>query len=172
MLAQVVQTMHSAGIDVALADVRQPVSRMARRAGLARRLGEDRIFHTIDEAVRALGRGDAALVKSRDGERVCLFTVGLVEARRRGEHLARVHLRSLVEQGLSAQAIVERTESDSDLCNDGLAVVVLGRATVVAPRSVRARRRRRPSNGPPQAAIEVGIASNATVRFRPARLAV
>ncbi len=62
MLAQVVQTMHSAGIDVALADVRQPVSRMARRAGLARRLGEDRIFHTIDEAVRALGRGGAALV--------------------------------------------------------------------------------------------------------------
>lgn len=62
MLAQLVQTMHSAGIDVALADVRQPVSRMARRAGLARRLGEDRIFHTIDEAVRALGRGDAALV--------------------------------------------------------------------------------------------------------------
>jgi hypothetical protein len=35
---------------------------MARRSGLAKRLGEDRIFHTIDEAVHALGRGDAALV--------------------------------------------------------------------------------------------------------------
>jgi serine phosphatase RsbU (regulator of sigma subunit) len=67
------------------------------------------------------------------GERVCLFTDGLVEARRRGEYLGRAHLRSLVEQGLSAQAIVERTESDSDLCSDDLAVVVLGRATVVAP---------------------------------------
>ena len=63
MLAQLVQTMHSAGIDVALADVRQPVSRMARRAGLARRLGEDRIFHTIDEAVRALGRAPESLVE-------------------------------------------------------------------------------------------------------------
>jgi serine phosphatase RsbU (regulator of sigma subunit) len=67
------------------------------------------------------------------GERVCLFTDGLVEARRHGEHLGRPHLRSLVERGLSAQAIVERTESDSDLCSDDLAVVVLGRATAVAP---------------------------------------
>jgi hypothetical protein len=47
--------MHSARVDVALADVRQPVIRMARRSGLARGLGEDRIFHTIDEAIQALG---------------------------------------------------------------------------------------------------------------------
>ena len=67
------------------------------------------------------------------GERVCLFTDGLVEARRRGEHLGRAHLRSLVEQGLSAQAVVERVELDSDLCTDDLAVVVLGRAAVLAP---------------------------------------
>jgi sulfate permease, SulP family len=53
MLTGLVDTMHSAGIDVALADVRQPVIRMARRSGLAKRLGEDRIFHTIDEAVHA-----------------------------------------------------------------------------------------------------------------------
>ncbi|HUJ33949.1 MAG TPA: PP2C family protein-serine/threonine phosphatase [Solirubrobacteraceae bacterium] len=66
------------------------------------------------------------------GERVCLFTDGLVEARRRGEHLGRAHLRSLLEQGLSAQAIVERVQSDSDLCNDDLAVVVLSRATAPA----------------------------------------
>jgi sulfate permease, SulP family len=54
MLTELVQTMHSAGVDLALADVRQPVTRMARRSGLARRLGEDMIFHTIDEAVQAL----------------------------------------------------------------------------------------------------------------------
>lgn len=66
------------------------------------------------------------------GERVCLFTDGLVEARRRGEHLGRAHLRSLFEQGLGAQALVERVESDSDLCTDDLAVVVLSRAPAVA----------------------------------------
>lgn len=66
-------------------------------------------------------------------ERVCLFTDGLVEARRRGEHLGRAHLRSLVEQGLDAQAIVERVQQDSDLCSDDLAVVVLSRAVPVAP---------------------------------------
>jgi serine phosphatase RsbU (regulator of sigma subunit) len=67
------------------------------------------------------------------GERVCLFTDGLVEARRRGEHLGRGHLRSLFEQGLRAQALVERVESDSDLCTDDLAVVVLSRAPTVGP---------------------------------------
>ena len=66
-------------------------------------------------------------------ERVCLFTDGLVEARRRGEYLGRAHLRSLVEQGLSAQAIVERVQQDSDLCSDDLAVVVLSRSVPVAP---------------------------------------
>ena len=54
MLAGLVHTMHSAGVDVALADVRQPVITMARRSGLAKRLGENRIFHTIDEAVHVL----------------------------------------------------------------------------------------------------------------------
>jgi serine phosphatase RsbU (regulator of sigma subunit) len=91
-----------------------------------------------EEAATPLGfgLGDAWPQFSRllaPGERVCLFTDGLVEARRRGEYLGRAQLRSLVEQGLSAQAIVERTESDSDLCSDDLAVVVLGRATEVAP---------------------------------------
>jgi SulP family sulfate permease len=60
MLTTLVSTMHSAGIDVALADVRQPVVRMARRSGLAKRLGDDRIFHTIDEAVQALARPTGA----------------------------------------------------------------------------------------------------------------
>jgi SulP family sulfate permease len=62
MLTELVHTMHSAGIDVALADVRQPVSKMARRSGLAKRLGEDRLCHTIDDAIRAVARGDAPLV--------------------------------------------------------------------------------------------------------------
>ena len=55
MLTELVETMHSAGVDVALADVRQPVVRMVRGSGLVSRLGENRIFHTIDQAVQALG---------------------------------------------------------------------------------------------------------------------
>jgi hypothetical protein len=54
MLTQLVHTLRSAGIDFALADVRQPVIDMARRAGLLDELGSNRIFHTIDEAVDAL----------------------------------------------------------------------------------------------------------------------
>ena len=55
MLRELVRTMRSARIDVALAEVRQPVIRMARRSGLAKDVGDDRIFHTIDGAVEALG---------------------------------------------------------------------------------------------------------------------
>jgi SulP family sulfate permease len=54
MLTELVHTMHSAGIDVAFADVRQPVIRMGRRSGLLTQVGENRVFHTIDEAVQAL----------------------------------------------------------------------------------------------------------------------
>ena len=54
MLAELVQAMHSAGIDVALADVRQPVIKMARRSGLLEQVGKNRVFHTIDEAIQAL----------------------------------------------------------------------------------------------------------------------
>jgi sulfate permease, SulP family len=53
MLVGLVQTLHAAGIDVALADVRHAVSAMARRAGLLAELGPGRVFHTIDEAVQA-----------------------------------------------------------------------------------------------------------------------
>ena len=56
MLEQLTTTLHSAGIDFALADLRQPVIDMARRAGLLATLGEDRIFRTVDEAVRALSK--------------------------------------------------------------------------------------------------------------------
>ena len=55
MLTQLVHTMHSAGINVGLADARQPVIEMADRAGLVQRLAEQRIFRTIDEAIDALG---------------------------------------------------------------------------------------------------------------------
>ena len=47
-------SLRAAGIELALADVRLPVLEMARRSGLMARIGEDRIFHTIDEAVDAL----------------------------------------------------------------------------------------------------------------------
>ena len=66
------------------------------------------------------------------GERVCLFTDGLTEARRNGAQLGRAHLKSLVDQGLSAQALVERVQTDSDECSDDLAAVVLSRSAVVA----------------------------------------
>jgi SulP family sulfate permease len=54
MLEQLIGTLHSAGIDFAVADVRQPVVEMARRTGLLETLGEDRIFYTVDEAVQTL----------------------------------------------------------------------------------------------------------------------
>jgi high affinity sulfate transporter 1 len=56
MLRQLVRELHAAGIDLALADVHTQVVRMARRAGVLDELGEDRIFHTVDEAVEALTR--------------------------------------------------------------------------------------------------------------------
>jgi serine phosphatase RsbU (regulator of sigma subunit) len=66
------------------------------------------------------------------GERVCLFTDGLIEARRHGEHLGRAHLRSLVEQGLSAQALVRRIETEAEECSDDLAAVVISRAVAAS----------------------------------------
>jgi high affinity sulfate transporter 1 len=55
MLEELVASLHAAGIDFALADLRRPVIAMLRRTGLVETIGEDRIFHTVDEAVRALG---------------------------------------------------------------------------------------------------------------------
>jgi sulfate permease, SulP family len=54
MLEQLVSTLHSANIDFALADVRLPVIEMARRTGLLETLGEDRVFASIEQAVRSL----------------------------------------------------------------------------------------------------------------------
>jgi sigma-B regulation protein RsbU (phosphoserine phosphatase) len=81
-----------------------------------------------------LGMGDTWPQFSRflaPGERVCLFTDGLTEARRGGQELGRAHLKSLVERGLSAQQLVERIQSDADECNDDLAAVVVARALPV-----------------------------------------
>ena len=82
-----------------------------------------------------LGLGDTWPQFTRSlapGERVCLFTDGLVEARRRGEQLGRAHLRSLVEQRLTAQALVDRIQTDADDCTDDLAAVVLSRAIPIS----------------------------------------
>jgi serine phosphatase RsbU (regulator of sigma subunit) len=82
-----------------------------------------------------LGLGDTWPQFSRSlapGERVCLFTDGLTEARRQGDYLGRSHLKALVEQGLSAQALVERVQADADDCSDDLAAVVLSRAPAAA----------------------------------------
>ena len=65
------------------------------------------------------------------GERVCLFTDGLTEARRHGEQLGCAHLRSLVDEGLAAHDLVERIQSDSDDCSDDLAAVVLTRSAAL-----------------------------------------
>jgi sulfate permease, SulP family len=50
MLEQLVESLRGAGVDLVLADVRQPVVDMMRRSGLAAKVGEDHIYHTIDEA--------------------------------------------------------------------------------------------------------------------------
>jgi len=55
-LTALVEELHAAGIDVALAEIRQPVVEMARRSGLSDALGEARILRTIHEAVEALRR--------------------------------------------------------------------------------------------------------------------
>jgi MFS superfamily sulfate permease-like transporter len=50
-LEELVTTRRRAGIGFALADVRQPVVAMARRTGLLAAMGDDSVFHAIDEAV-------------------------------------------------------------------------------------------------------------------------
>ncbi len=55
MPAHLVSTLRSAGVELALAEVRLPVVDAARRDGLPAEVGEDRVFPTLDEAVQALG---------------------------------------------------------------------------------------------------------------------
>jgi sulfate permease, SulP family len=54
LLEQLVQSLQAAGIVFAIVDVRQPVVEMMRRSGLLATIGDDRVYHTIDEAVRSL----------------------------------------------------------------------------------------------------------------------
>jgi SulP family sulfate permease len=53
-LNALVRELHSARVDVALTEIRLPVVQMAQRSGLLDTLGENRVFHTIREAVHAL----------------------------------------------------------------------------------------------------------------------
>jgi MFS superfamily sulfate permease-like transporter len=53
-MIDLVNELHAAGIDLAVAEVRLPVLTTARRAGLLSALGENRVFHTIPEALEAL----------------------------------------------------------------------------------------------------------------------
>ena len=53
-MTELVNELRGAGVDIALAEVRHPVREMALRSGLLQAIGEDRIFHTIQEAVEAL----------------------------------------------------------------------------------------------------------------------
>ena len=54
MLDELVRVLRSAGVDVVLAEVRAPVLEMADRTGLLDTIGDDHVFHTVDEAIHAL----------------------------------------------------------------------------------------------------------------------
>ena len=58
MLEQLVHSLCGVGVGFALAEVRQPVVEMMRRTSLLAKVGENRIYRTIDEAARSLGGGD------------------------------------------------------------------------------------------------------------------
>jgi MFS superfamily sulfate permease-like transporter len=63
-LGELVTALRSAGIDFALAELRKPTREAARRSGVLETIGEDHVFHTIDEAVNALARRDRPVVAS------------------------------------------------------------------------------------------------------------
>jgi high affinity sulfate transporter 1 len=57
-LVELVESLRSAGIDFALAEMRKPVQEAARRSGVLAAVGEDHVFYTIDEAIAGLARSD------------------------------------------------------------------------------------------------------------------
>jgi MFS superfamily sulfate permease-like transporter len=65
VLDQLIHALRDAGVDLALADVRRPVAEMLRRSGVITRLGEDHVFHTVDEAVRVLSHPDGVPAETR-----------------------------------------------------------------------------------------------------------
>ncbi|HET6849534.1 MAG TPA: SulP family inorganic anion transporter, partial [Gaiellales bacterium] len=59
MLTKLVAKLEQAGIEVAAAEVHAPVLAFARTSGLLAALGSERVFPTVDAAVRALDNADA-----------------------------------------------------------------------------------------------------------------
>jgi MFS superfamily sulfate permease-like transporter len=53
-LEELVTALREADVDFALADVRQPVRRQMKRAGLLEKIGDDRIYLTVDDAIQSL----------------------------------------------------------------------------------------------------------------------
>jgi sulfate permease, SulP family len=64
-LEGLITELHSAGIDLALAEVRHDVTDTARRSRLLELLGKDRVFDTVEEAVTALERSSTEASSSR-----------------------------------------------------------------------------------------------------------
>jgi hypothetical protein len=60
MLLQVVHELHQRGVDFAVARATGDAPGDTARAGLRRHIGDDHVFLTVDEAVRALGPGNGA----------------------------------------------------------------------------------------------------------------
>jgi MFS superfamily sulfate permease-like transporter len=54
VLEELVRSLHAAGIDFAIAAIRDPVIARARLTGLLAEIGEDRVFHTVEQAVEAV----------------------------------------------------------------------------------------------------------------------
>jgi MFS superfamily sulfate permease-like transporter len=61
VLAELVASLDAAGVDFAVADVRAPVIERARRTGLLASIGEDRVFHTIGQALEQVAPPSAAV---------------------------------------------------------------------------------------------------------------
>ncbi len=56
MLENLVDEFHKGGIEVALAEVREPVKHMARHSGLMEKIGENHIYPSVDAAVQSFAR--------------------------------------------------------------------------------------------------------------------
>jgi sulfate permease, SulP family len=59
VLTELVRSLHAAGVDFAVADIRDPVIARARLTGLLEAIGEDRVCNTLKAAVKRLGRVEA-----------------------------------------------------------------------------------------------------------------
>jgi sulfate permease, SulP family len=57
LLEQLADVLRAADIELALANIRLPVIEMARRSEILAKIGEDRVFYTVDEAIQTLTDG-------------------------------------------------------------------------------------------------------------------